>query len=183
MGWMDNLKVAYKLLILNAIALIGMVVIGTAGYFALNDASNAIDRMYQVNLKNIDLAGQARHAMRMAQLQAILAPMTADQATFQARMDRYTAHVAEMDQNIVDYIAINKDSPELIQQLNKIQSQWDTFKKDTNSIVTMRPPIGADTAAMAAHRNQVLDFYEGHIKDIGLSLGNELSTLHFRKRN
>ena len=183
MGWMDNLKVAYKLLILNVIALIGMVVIGTAGYFALQDASDAIDRMYQVNLKNIDLAGQARHAMRMSQLQAILAPMTGDQATFQARMDRYTAHVAEMDQNIADYIAINKDSPELIQQLNKIQSQWDTFKKDTNSIVTMRPPIGADTTAMAAHRNQVLDFYEANIKDIGLSLGNELSTLQQLSRD
>ena len=183
MGWMDNLKVAYKLLILNAIALIGMLVIGIAGFFALDDASTAIDRMYQVNMKNIDLAGQARHAMRMAQLQAILAPMTGDQATFQARLDRYNAHVAEMDQNIVDYIAINKDSPELIQQLNKIQSQWDTFKKDTNSIVTMRPPIGADTTAMAAHRNQVLDFYEAHIKDIGLSLGNELSTLQQLSRD
>ena len=183
MGWMDNLKVAYKLLILNIIALVGMAVIGTAGYFALQDASDAIDRMYQVNLKNIDLAGQARHAMRMSQLQAILAPMTGDQATFQARMDRYTAHVAEMDQNIADYIAINKDSPELIQQLNKIQSQWETFKKDTNSIVTMRPPIGADTNAMAAHRNQVLDFYEAHIKDIGLSLGNELSTLQQLSRD
>ena len=183
MGWMDNLKVAYKLLILNVIALIGMVVIGAAGYFALQDASTEIDRMYQVNLKNIDLAGQARHAMRMAQLQAILAPMTADQATFQARLDRYNSHVAEMDQNIVDYIAINRDTPELIQQLNKIQSGWNDFKQKTSLIVNMRPPIGADTSATAAHRNAVLDNYEANVKDLGLSLGNDLADLQQLSRD
>ncbi len=183
MSWMDNVKVAHKLLILNAIALIGMFVIGISGYFAQQDAKEAIERMYEVNLKNIDLAGQARHAMRMSQLQAILAPMTGDQATFQARLDRYNSHVAEMDKNIADYIAINRDTPELIQQLNKIQGQWDSFKQKTNVIVNLRPPIGADTNAMAAHRNQVLDNYEANIKDLGLSLGNDLSDLQQLSRD
>ena len=183
MGWMDNLKVAYKLIILNVVALVGMAAIGIFGYFALQDAEEAIDRMYQVNLKNIDLAGQARHAMRMAQLQAILAPMTSDQATYQARNDRYRSHVAEMDQNIVDYIDINKDTPELIQQLNVIKGQWDTFKNQTGNIMGMRPPIGGDTAAIAAHRNQVLDYYEANIKDSGLSLGNELAKLQDLSRS
>ena len=180
---MDNLKVAYKLIILNIVALVGMLIIGGAGYFALQDAEATIDRMYKVNLKNIDLAGQARHAMRMSQLQAILAPMTSDQATYQSRNDRFKSHVAEMDQNIVDYIEINKDTPELIQQLNKIQGQWNTFKSQTNTIMNMRPPIGGDTQAIANHRNKVLDYYEANIKDSGLSLGNELATLQQLSRD
>ena len=177
MNWMDNLKVAYKLVILNIVALVGMISIGIAGYMALQDAKAAIARMYEVNLTNIDLAGKARHAMRMSQLQAILAPMTSDQATYQARSDRYKSSVAEMDKNIVDYIEINKDTPELIQQLSVIQGKWDTFKNQTNNIMNMRPPIGGDTTAIAAHRNQVLDYYEANIKDSGLSLGDELSKL------
>ena len=183
MNWMDNLKVAYKLVILNIVALVGMAAIGIFGYVALQDAKEAIERMYQVNLKNIDLAGQARHSMRMSQLQALLAPMTSDQATFQARSDRYKNAVADMDKNIVDYIEINKDTPELIQQLNVIKSQWDTFKNQTNSIITMRPPIGGDTAAIAAHRKQVLDYYEANIKDSGLSLGDELAKLQQLSRD
>ena len=183
MGWMDNLKVAYKLIILNIVALVGMMAIGGFGYFALQDAKEAINRMYEVNLKNIDLAGQARHAMRMSQLQALLAPMTSDQTTFQARSDRYKNAVAEMDKNIVDYIEINKDTPELITQLNKIQGQWNTFKQQTGSILSLRPPIGGDTAAIAAHRNQVLEYYEANIKDSGLSLGNELAVLQDLSRN
>ena len=183
MNWMDNLKVAYKLIILNIVALVGMVAIGIFGYVALQDAKDAINQMYEVNLKNIDLAGQARHSMRMSQLQALLAPMTSDQATFQARSDRYKNAVAEMDKNIVDYIEINKDTPELINQLNKIQGQWNTFKQQTNSILSLRPPIGGDTAAIAAHRNQVLDYYEANIKDSGLSLGEELAALQDLSRN
>ena len=183
MGWMDNLKVAYKLIILNIVALVGMVAIGGFGYFALQDAGEAIDRMYQVNLKNIDLAGQARHAMRMSQLQALLAPLTSDQATFQASSDRYKNAVAEMDKNIVDYIEINKDTPELIQQLNVIKGKWDTFKSQTGNIINMRPPIGGDTAAIAAHRKQVLDYYEANIKDSGLLLGDELAKLQQLSRD
>ena len=183
MSWMDNLKVAYKLIILNIVALLGMVAIGVFGYVALQDAKDAIERMYEVNLKNIDLAGQARHSMRMAQLQAILTPMTSDQATYQARTDRYRNAVAEMDQNIVDYMAINRDTPELMQQLSKIQGQWDTFKQQTGTIMGMRPPIGGDTAAIAVHRNQVLDYYEANIKDSGLSLGNDLSELQRLSRD
>ena len=177
MNLMNNLKVAYKLVILNIVALIGMASIGIAGYVALQDAKTAIARMYEVNLTNIDLAGKARHAMRMAQLQAILAPMTSDQTTYQARNDRYKSNVAEMDKNIVDYIEINKDTPELIQQLNVIQSKWDTFKNQTSNIMNLRPPIGGDTAAIAAHRNQVLDYYEANIKQSGLDLGDELAKL------
>ncbi|MBR1859710.1 MAG: methyl-accepting chemotaxis protein, partial [Selenomonadaceae bacterium] len=183
MNWMDNLKVAYKLIILNIVALVGMVAIGGFGYFALQDAKDSIERMYQVNLKNIDLAGQARHAMRMSQLQALLAPLTSDQATFQARSDRYKNSIAEMDQNIVDYIEINKDTPELIQQLNVIKGKWDTFKNQTNTIMSMRPPIGGDVAAIAAHRKEVLDYYEATIKDSGLSLGEELAKLQQLSRD
>ena len=183
MGWMDNMKVAYKLIVLNIVALLGMVAIGVFGYVALQDAKDAIDRMYEVNLKNIDLAGQARHAMRMSQLQAILAPLTSDQTTFQSRLDRYNAHIAEMDKNIVDYIAINKDTPELIQQLNKIQSGWDEFKQKTAHTVNMRPPIGGDQSAIAAHRKEVLDYYEANIKDLGLSVGEDLEDLQQLSRD
>ena len=183
MGWMDNLKVAYKLIILNVVALVGMVAIGGFGYFALQDAKEAITRMYEVNLKNIDLAGQARHSMRMCQLQALLAPLTSDQATFQARSDRYKNSSAAMDKNIVDYIEINKDSPELMNQLNKIQGQWNTFKQQTNTILSMRPPIGGDMSAIAAHRKEVLDYYEATIKDSGLALGDELAALQDLSRN
>lgn len=183
MGWMDNLKVAYKLIILNIVALFGMVVIGVFGYVALQDAKAALDRMYEVNLKNIDLAGQARHAMRMAQLQSILGPLNGDPSVFQGRSDRYNNSIAEMDKNIVDYIEINRDSPELIQQLNKIQGLWDTFKQKSSTLIAMRPPTNGDTNAIATHRNQAIAYYDANILQLGLDLGNELAALQQLSRD
>ena len=183
MSWMDNLKVAYKLIVLNIVALLGMVVIGGFGYFALQDAKADINRMYQVNLKNIDLAGQARHAMRMAQLQAILGPLNGDPAVFQGRMDRFNNSLAEMDKNIVDYIEINRDTPELIQQLNKIQGLWDTFKQKTSTLIAMRPPTNGDTSAIAAHRNQAISYYDANLLQLGLDVGNELAALQQLSRD
>ena len=183
MSWMDNLKVAYKLVLLNIVALIGMVVIGVFGYVALQDAKADINRMYEVNLKNIDLAGQARHAMRMAQLQSILGPLNGDPSVFQGRMDRFNASLAEMDQNIADYIEINRDTPELIQQLNKIQGYWDTFKQKTTTLIAMRPPTNGDTNAIAAHRNQAISYYDANLLQLGLDVGNELAALQQLSRD
>ena len=177
MSWMNDMKVAYKLVILNVVALLVMFAIGMAGYMSLQNAKDAIARMYEVNLTNIDLAGKARHAMRMAQLQSALAPLNPDMSQYQLRANRYADSVKELDQCITDYIAINKDTPELIQQLNVIQKDWDTFKRVSGNLVGMRPPQGADMATMAAHRNQALSYYDTEVMDLGLSLGDELVDL------
>ena len=177
MSWMNNMKVAYKLVILNVVALLGMFAIGIAGYMSLQGAKADIARMYEVNLTNIDLAGRARHAMRMAQLQAFQAPLNPDPSMYQVRVTRYTESVQELDKCITDYIAINKDTPELIQQLNLIQKDWDKFKQAGNTLTGMRPPTNADQATFAAHRNAAIDFYDKEVMDLSLGLGDKLVDL------
>ena len=177
MSWMNNMKVAYKLVILNVVALLGMFAIGIAGYMSLQGAKEDIARMYEVNLTNIDLAGKARHAMRMAQLQSILVPLNPDPSMYQMRLNRYNESVQELDKCIVDYTAINKDTPELIQQLNVIQKDWDKFKQVSGNLVSMRPPTNADQATFAAHRNNAIDYYDREVMDLGLGLGDKLVDL------
>ncbi|MBR1579229.1 MAG: methyl-accepting chemotaxis protein [Selenomonadaceae bacterium] len=177
MNWMNDMKVAYKLVILNIVALIGMFAIGAAGYLSLQTAKEAIARMYEVNLTNIDLAGKARHAMRMAQLQSLLAPLNADPTLYQLRATRFNESVKELDQCIADYIAINKDTPELIQQLNLIQKDWDKAKQVGGNLVAMKPPQNADGATFTAHRNQALDYYDKEAMNLMLGLGDKLVDL------
>ena len=177
MNWMNDLKVAYKLVILNVVALLGMCAIGAAGYISLQNAKDAIAQMYEVNLTNIDLAGKARHAMRMAQLQCFMAPMNPDPTMYQLRVTRYDESVKELDQCITDYIAINKDTPELIQQLNIIQKDWDKFKQAGSTMTAMRPPTNGDEAALATHRNHAIQYYDTELMDLSLGLGDELVDL------
>lgn len=177
MNWMNDLKVAYKLAILNIVALLGMLSIGFAGYMSLESAKGAIIQMYEVNLTNIDLAGKARHAMRMAQLQAFMSPLNPDATMYQLRATRYAESAKELDQCLADYIKINSDSPQLMQQLNLIQKDWDKFKQVSGNLVAMRPPTGVDTNTMVAHRNHAIEYYDNEVMDIGLTLGDELVDL------
>ena len=91
MSWLNNMRVAYKLLLLNVIALVGMVVIGLVGYFAVTEAQQDLDKISQPYLKGIFEIGRCRHAVRYAQVQAVLAPLTVDPALYQSRLDNTTA--------------------------------------------------------------------------------------------
>ena len=49
MGLMDNMKVAYKLLVLNIIAMIGLLVIGVMGYQGVQTAKEEMEVMFNRN--------------------------------------------------------------------------------------------------------------------------------------
>ena len=177
MSWMNDMKVAYKLVILNIVALVGMFAIGAAGYISLQNAKEAIARMYEVNLTNIDLAGKSISAMRMAQLQCMLAPLNSDPTMYQLRSSRYNDNVKELDQCITDYTTINKDTPELMQQLAIIQKDWDKVKQVSSNLVNMRPPANGDANAMREHRNHAVEYYDTEVMDVALGLGDKLVEL------
>ncbi|MBR3745946.1 MAG: MCP four helix bundle domain-containing protein, partial [Selenomonadaceae bacterium] len=109
MSWMNNMRVAYKLLVLNIIALFGMIVIGAVGYNAVMQAQTDLNTISQVYLKGIYEIGRCRHAVRYAQVQSILAPLTADATLLQQRVDKYNAAVKELDEALAKYEEIIKD--------------------------------------------------------------------------
>lgn len=67
MGWINNIKVAYKLLILAIVAVIGMLSIGYSGWSALSKAQSDMDNMYQKSVKGLEYIGNIRYGMRYAQ--------------------------------------------------------------------------------------------------------------------
>ena len=100
MSWMNNMRVAYKLLLLNVIALIGMLIIGLVGYFAVMQAQEDLNVISQTYLKGIFEIGRCRHAVRYAQVQAVLAPLTVDPALYQSRLDKYNGGVKELEESL-----------------------------------------------------------------------------------
>ena len=73
MNWLNNLKVAYKLLILCIIAAIGMITLGRSGYVSLQDANSDMNTIFSQNLKSIYYIGNCRHAMRYMQGMMLIA--------------------------------------------------------------------------------------------------------------
>ncbi len=174
MSWMNNMRVASKLIILNVIAIIGMIIIGMVGYFAVTQAQHDLDMISQTYLKGIFEIGRCRHAVRYAQVQSILAPLTADAALLQSRVNKYKDAVKEMDESMALYEQIIKDDPQARAQVDAAKREWDKFKAGGDKAIALRPPIGGDTQAIADHRAHALDVYQQEVMPFAVSTGDAI---------
>ena len=174
MSWMNNMRVAYKLLFLNIIAFFGMIVVGAVGYNAVMQAQHDLSTISQTYLKAIFEIGRCRHAVRYAQVQSILAPLTVDQAMFQSRETKYKDAVKELDESLALYEEIIKDDAQARAQVDAAKREWAKFKTGGDKMFTMRSPVNADLQTLATHRANALDFYQSDVMPFAVSTGDAI---------
>ena len=179
MGLMDNMKVAYKLLILNIVACVGLVIVGIMGYNSVQTAKEDMEQMYNRYLMSVYYVGRCRYNVRYAQVQATMAPLSDDPALFQSRTEKYNTAIKDCEEAFDAYAKIVADDPQLTAQLGPIRQSWDKFKASSAQLMSMRPPENAatDRMAMANHRNAAMDYYEEQCMPHAVSVGNEMADL------
>ena len=179
MGLMDNMKVAYKLLILNIVACVGLVIVGIMGYNSVQTAKEDMEQMYNRYLMSVYYVGRCRYNVRYAQVQATMAPLSDDPALFQSRTEKYNTAIKDCEEAFDAYAKIVADDPQLTAQLGPIRQSWDKFKTSSAQLMSMRPPENAatDRMAMANHRNAAMDYYEEQCMPHAVSVGNEMADL------
>ena len=183
MSFMNNMRVAYKLIVLNAIALIGMVVIGLVGYFAVQTAQHDLNTISQTYLKGIFEIGRCRHAVRYAQVQAVLAPLTVDQAMYQSRLDKFNDAVKELDESLALYEEIVKDDAQARTQVEAADREWMKFKAAGEKMFQMRSPVNADLQTIATHRSNALDFYQNEVMPYAVATGDAILVIQQKAYN
>ena len=174
MSWMNNMRVAQKLLLLNVIAIIGMIVIGLVGYFAVMQAQKDLDTISQTYLKGIFEIGRCRHAVRYAQVQSILFPLTTDASLLQSRGDKYHGAVKEMDESLAIYEDIIKNDAQARAQAEAAKREWSKFKAGGDKLMQMRSPATNDMATIAAHREAAMELYEHEVMPYAVSTGSAI---------
>ena len=179
MNLMNDLKVSHKLLLLNVVALIGMIIIGVVGYISIQESKAQTEEMYNKNLMSIYYIGRSRYSTRYAQVQAALAPLSADESLASSRKAKFDGAVKDMDENIVQYNKIIEGDAEQQALLNEIKAEWEKFKQAGSNLMNMRPSAAAltDRIAMADHRNAAMDYYEKNCMPYAMSLGDSLAKL------
>ena len=183
MTWMNNMRVAYKFLFLNVIAILGMIVIGMVGYFAVKQAQSELDVISQTYLKGIFEIGRCRHAVRYAQVQAILVPLTTDASLLKSRVDKYNGAVKEMDESLNLYEEIIKNDMQAVNQVENTKREWAKFKAGGDKMMQMISPAGADTATIAAHRNASMAFYQSDVMPYAVSTGGAILEIQQKAYN
>ncbi|MBR2179164.1 MAG: methyl-accepting chemotaxis protein [Selenomonadaceae bacterium] len=178
-GMMNDIKVVYKLIILNVVALIGMIIVGIVGYVGIQSSKEQMDVMYNRNLMSIFYIGRSRYSTRYAQVQAALAPLTADESLVSSRKAKFEGAAKDMDENIANFSKIIADDPELMATLNEIKGEWEKFRQAGTNLMNMRPPEAAktDRIVMADHRNAAMAYYEKECMPYAMSLGDSLAKL------
>ena len=183
MSWMNNMRVAYKLLILNIVAIIGMIIIGLVGYFAVMQAQEDLQTISQTYLKAIFEIGRCRHAVRYAQVQTILAPLTTDPSLLQDRINKYNDAVKELDESLALYEEIIKNDPQARAQVDAAKREWAKFKEGGDKITQMHQPAGADLPTIASYRATVLDFYQSDVMPHAVSTGDAILAIQQKAYN
>ena len=147
---MNNVKVAFKILLLVVIALIGMAVIGFRGWSGLSKAGNDMTNMYQNNLQAIALLGDEIEAMRVIQVR-----------TYQAIADpvRYAEVKKGADKKVGDYEKawgkyeqLASAMPELSGQVAQCKAAWQKYHASYES--TMQAASSGNTATGLAEYNR-----------------------------
>ena len=179
MGFMDNLKVSNKLLILNIIALFGLLIVAFTGYNAVQTAKEDMEVMYNRYLHSVYYVGRCRYNVRYMQVQATLGPLSADPELFKSRSDKYDSALKECEEAFDAYAKNISSDPALVAELEPIRKNWEKYKETSGVLMDMRPPANAttDRMAMADHRNAAMAYYEKECMPYAVAISADMSKL------
>ena len=177
MQWMNNMRVAYKLLLLNIVALIGMIALGCVGYFAVIEAQEDLDMMNSRYLNGIYYVGRCNANMRAAQLQAALSPVSTDPAVINMRKNKYDEATKVVDESITLYEKAVAGDPTVVAQAEEIARNWAKFKSQCDALMAMRAPANADAAQIGTFTANAVEFYEDNVMPIAQDLSAAIEGL------
>lgn len=168
MSWMNNLRVAYKLLILAVIAVIGMSCIGWSGYSAIQKAKTGMDEMYESSVKGLDYVGQARYGVRYAQGMAVIMTTVKDQPQRMKELrGKYEDGVKTVEDNIKAYNDIPYDDEATDSVMEKVEQDWKALRQNLDQVAALSEQ-GQGAEALAVYEKGGAKL----VAELGKDLGN-----------
>ncbi len=133
MGFIKNLRVAYKMLILAAFAVVGMLVIGYQGYSTVKKAQVDMEEMYSSSVKSIGYLSDMRYGTRYAQGMMIIMTTVKDDPQRMQNLDKkFQEGLQFVDDGIKNYEAIPGKPDVLKKELESYKSGWAALRKNLN---------------------------------------------------
>ena len=119
MGFVKNLRVAYKLLILSVVAVIGMLIIGYSGYSAIKKAQVDMDMYSQSVVKSLGYLSDMRYGTRYSQAMMIIMTTVQDDPNRMQNLEKkFQDGVKFVEDGISQYEKTPGKTPEMKQELD-----------------------------------------------------------------
>lgn len=130
---MDNIKVNVKILIMVVIAVVGMAIIGIRGAVSINDGHKQMQQMYDVEIKSVELLGNAESKMRTIQVWSM--QVIADPTRLTELSKAQQKDISEMEAILQEYATLAKMDGSA-DGLDEMLGYWDSFKKSMPAVMT-----------------------------------------------
>ena len=130
---MDNIKVNVKILIMVVIAVVGMAIIGIRGAVSINDGHKQMQQMYDVEIKSVELLGNAESKMRTIQVRSM--QVIADPTRLTELSKAQQKDISEMEAVLQEYATLAKMDGSA-DGLDEMLGYWDGFKKSMPAVMT-----------------------------------------------
>ena len=130
---MDNIKVNVKILIMVVIAVVGMALIGIRGAVSINDGHKQMQQMYDVEIKSVELLGNAESKMRTIQVRSM--QVIADPTRLTELSKTQQKDISEMEAILQEYATLAKMDGSA-DGLDEMLGYWDSFKKSMPAVMT-----------------------------------------------
>lgn len=162
---MDNIKVNVKILIMVVIAVVGMAIIGIRGAVSINDGHKQMQQMYDVEMKSVELLGNAEGKMRTIQVRSM--QVIADPTRLAELSKTQQQDISEMEAILQEYATLAKMDGST-DGLDEMLGYWDSFKKSMPAVMTAVQQGGTQAG---------IDEYNRKGKDDTVKLRDSLNSL------
>lgn len=162
---MDNIKVNVKIFIMVVIAVVGMAIIGIRGAVSINDEHEQMQHMYDVEMKSVELLGQAEGKMRTIQIRSM--QVIAEPARLAELSKTQQKDISEMEDILQEYAILAKKDGSA-EGLDEMLGYWDSFKKSMPAVMTAVQQGGTQAG---------IDEYNRKGKDDTVKLRDSLKSL------
>lgn len=162
---MDNIKVNAKILIMVVIAVVGMAIIGIRGAVSINDGHKQMQQMYDVEMKSVELLGNAEGKMRTIQVRSM--QVIADPTRLTELSKTQQKDISEMEAILQEYATLAKMDGSA-DGLDEMLGYWDSFKKSMPAVMTAVQQGGTQAG---------IDEYNRKGKDDTVKLRDSLNSL------
>ena len=162
---MDNIKVNVKILIMVVIAVVGMAIIGIRGAVSINDGHKQMQQMYDVQMKSVELLGNAESKMRTIQVRSM--QVIADPTRLTELSKAQQKDISEMEAILQEYATLAKMDGSA-DGLDEMLGYWDSFKKSMPAVMTAVQQGGTQAG---------IDEYNRKGKDDTVKLRDSLNSL------
>lgn len=162
---MDNIKVNVKILIMVVIAVVGMAIIGIRGAVSINDGHKQMQQMYDVEMKSVEMLGNAEGKMRTIQVRSM--QVIADPTRLTELSKTQQKDISEMEAILQEYATLAKMDGSA-DGLDEMLGYWDSFKKSMPAVMTAVQQGGTQAG---------IDEYNRKGKDDTVKLRDSLNSL------